>query len=286
MDANGGPLALTLPANTAGPINITLAPSGASSESILVQGTAMPAGSSKTIALNGVSTSLSLCVDDSPAATITSGLTCAAPAQAVPLPLSPLCYCKQYSTGCFCNTVTSCDSPPATLPTSSNCGTGAVTSSPFGATRFASFPNGSDSTAVCSALAAVGTGRSICRDGCSGGSCRVVFGGSLNTFIREVADADGDGVPNCLDRCPTSTNLTGPIPMRGALRPGHLGDGDLILGCNADDILACKPGDSNGERYWGISPETAQIFQSIATDHPISWAAACARKYPRPAACP
>jgi hypothetical protein len=114
----------------------------------------------------------------------------------------------------------------------------------------------------------------------------VVFGGSLNTFVGEVPDADGDGVPNCLDRCPNTTNLAGPIPTRGVLRSGHLGDGDLLLGCNADDILACKPGDNTGERYWGISPDTAQIFESIDTRSPIGWAHGCARKYPRPAPCP
>jgi hypothetical protein len=285
-DANGGPLALTLPANTTGPINVTLAPSGATSESILVQGASMPAGSSKTIALNGVSTSMSLCVDDSPAAAVTSGLTCAAPAQTVPLPSAPLCLCKQYSTGCFCNTVTSCDSPPTTTPTSSNCNVptriSAITRNP---TIFASLPPAPDITAVCAALAAVGTGRSICADNCSGDTCRVVFGGSLNTFVREVPDADGDGVPNCLDRCPNTTNLTGPIPTRGRLLPGHLGDANLIFGCNADDILACKPGDTSGERYWGISPETAKIFESIGSATPIGWAAGCARKYPRPAVC-
>jgi hypothetical protein len=341
-DANNLPIAITLPNNTTGPISVTLASAGAPNQSILVQGATLPAGTAKTIVLGGVSTMSSLCVNDAATAQVNTGSTCAAPAQAVPLPSDPLCYCKQYPTGCFCTTVTSCDSPPTTTPTSSNCGipsggpTGATDTIgptalaltevhsqravPFGAATspaglgaqrwldapatlplFAalgpvlaadilaapSTPNATpaDPTAVCGALAAVGVGKSICRDSCSGSTCRVVFGGSLNTFVGTVPDADGDGVPNCLDRCPATTNLTGPTPTSGQLLPNHFGDRDLIFGCNADDILACKPGQNVGEHKWGITPGTRHVFESIGTSSPIGWAAACATMYPRAQPC-
>jgi hypothetical protein len=39
-----------------------------------------------------------------------------------------------------------------------------------------------------------------------------------------------------------------------------MGDDRTIYGCNASQILACKPGDDSGEVSHGVSPGTQEVF--------------------------
>jgi alpha-tubulin suppressor-like RCC1 family protein len=88
------------------------------------------------------------------------------------------------------------------------------------------------------------------------------------TVLRSIPDSDGDGVLDTDDLCP-STDLAGPVPL-SSLRSNHMGDDMVIYGCNASQILACKPGENNGELKFGITPGTQEIF-SLQSD----WAANC-----------
>jgi len=74
-----------------------------------------------------------------------------------------------------------------------------------------------------------------------------------------TGDADDDGVVDELDRCPTTTTLSGPIPTEKLCR-GCMGDDVTIDGCNASDILSCKPVMNLGEIKHGISPGTQKVF--------------------------
>ena len=96
----------------------------------------------------------------------------------------------------------------------------------------------------------------------------VTVSGLKNTLVQMWRDTDFDGFRDAQDECP-DTRLDSPIP-RIELRPGHMGDRATIRGCNASQILACKPGQSDGEVKYGLTPGTQQIFAART-----GWAAAC-----------
>jgi cysteine-rich repeat protein len=85
-----------------------------------------------------------------------------------------------------------------------------------------------------------------------------------------AADADGDGVEDAADWCPTTTDLNGPVPTSGQLCDGCLGDDQTVLGCNASDILACRPGPNKREYAHGLRENTQRIVRSRR-----GWAARC-----------
>jgi len=60
------------------------------------------------------------------------------------------------------------------------------------------------------------------------------------------------------DLC-ANTDLGGPIPTVYH-EDGHMGDDRTIHGCNATQILSCKPGDNEGEVEYGLSPGTQDLF--------------------------
>ena len=80
----------------------------------------------------------------------------------------------------------------------------------------------------------------------------------IAVFNPDQSDADFDGAGDACDICP-DTDLNGPIPTV-SLIPGHMGDDHVIHGCNATQILSCKPGTNIGERRNGITPDTQQVF--------------------------
>lgn len=92
--------------------------------------------------------------------------------------------------------------------------------------------------------------------------------GLLHTVLELLPDSDGDGVIDDDDRCP-GTALDGPIPTV-SLRIGNLGDGQVIYGCNASQILECKPGNNVGETKFGLTPGSQNVFANG-----VGWAAAC-----------
>jgi VCBS repeat-containing protein len=92
--------------------------------------------------------------------------------------------------------------------------------------------------------------------------------GLRNTLVQMWRDSDFDGFRDAKDQC-AKTNLDGPIPTR-RLYPGHMGDDRLIRGCNASQILACKPGRNEHERQHGLSVGTQIVFALR-----LGWAARC-----------
>lgn len=73
-----------------------------------------------------------------------------------------------------------------------------------------------------------------------------------------IQDLDDDGVDDDDDVCP-NTNLNGPVPTI-SLRPNHMGDNEVIDGCNASQILSCKGGNTLGEQKYGVSPGQQSVF--------------------------
>jgi parallel beta-helix repeat protein len=96
----------------------------------------------------------------------------------------------------------------------------------------------------------------------------VSLSGLLHTAVYMLNDDDGDGFTDEQDLCP-GTDLGGPVPTQ-ALRNNHLGDDVALLGCNASQILECKPGNNNGEHKFGITPGTQDVFLSNG-----GWASQC-----------
>ncbi|MFA6604279.1 MAG: hypothetical protein WCT10_05630 [Patescibacteria group bacterium] len=90
----------------------------------------------------------------------------------------------------------------------------------------------------------------------------------LHTAIEVWKDSDQDGALDADDLC-SGTNLAGPVPSSG-LRPNHMGDDEVIYGCNASQILACKPGNNIGETKFGLTPGTQSVFAAQS-----DWAANC-----------
>ncbi len=106
-------------------------------------------------------------------------------------------------------------------------------------------------------------------------------GANAGEAARHVGKAGDDGIDGVIDEedhC-TSTDTAGPIPTV-SLRPNHLGDDQVILGCNASQILACKPGQNEGERKFGLTPGSQNIFLSKTSANPMGWAQQCLVMYP------
>ena len=75
-------------------------------------------------------------------------------------------------------------------------------------------------------------------------------------FIFATATAAAALTDVCL-----GTDLNGPVPTSGTLRPNHLGDGTTTAdGCNASQIIACMGGDRTYEQQYGVSPGIRYIF--------------------------
>ncbi len=83
------------------------------------------------------------------------------------------------------------------------------------------------------------------------------------------ADDDNDGVADAADYCPDTS---------ASSIPG----GTMIYGCNAEQILACKPGDNAGEARNGLSTGTKKVFSTMNSSSPTGRAAQCAAMYPEP----
>jgi len=81
-------------------------------------------------------------------------------------------------------------------------------------------------------------------------------------------DFDQDGIDDANDLC-LSTDLNGPIPT-GILCDGCMGDDQTILGCNASDILVCKPGPNDHQFEMGINQRIQDTFSAQK-----GWAAKC-----------
>lgn len=77
------------------------------------------------------------------------------------------------------------------------------------------------------------------------------YDGLFNTVIQFIADDDNDGTPDDEDLC-LGTDLNGPVPTQ-SLKPNHVGDDVVLLGCNASQILACNPGNNNGLHKFGLT---------------------------------
>ena len=95
----------------------------------------------------------------------------------------------------------------------------------------------------------------ICHTGTS-----LTIVGLEHSAVYALEDSDGDGVDDENDVC-LGTDLNGPVPTSGTLRPNHLGDGTTTAdGCNASQILACKGGNTTGEQKYGVSPGQQNVF--------------------------
>lgn len=84
----------------------------------------------------------------------------------------------------------------------------------------------------------------------------------------QAEDFDQDGINDANDLC-LSTDLNGPVPT-GILCDGCMGDDQTILGCNASDVLACKPGPNNRQFEMGINQRIQDMFSAQK-----GWAAKC-----------
>jgi YVTN family beta-propeller protein len=105
----------------------------------------------------------------------------------------------------------------------------------------------------------------------------VTISGLKHTALWTIADTDNDGITDEADHCP-GTVLAAP----GAnTRPGHLDDSATLLGCNRTQVLACKPGSDNGEKKFGLTPGSQDIFSSKVSN-PRGWAVQCLAMYPNP----
>ena len=91
-----------------------------------------------------------------------------------------------------------------------------------------------------------------------------------------VFDFDNDGVADENDLCPLTTDLSGPIPTE-TLCEGCLSDADTVQGCNATDVLDCKPGPNHHDRKFGVTPKAVDKFVRKA-----AWAKKCAYDPPPP----
>ena len=84
----------------------------------------------------------------------------------------------------------------------------------------------------------------------------------------QAEDFDQDGINDANDLC-LSTDLNGPVPT-GILCDGCMGDDQTILGCNASDVLACKPGPNRRQFEMGINQRIQDTFSAQK-----GWAAKC-----------
>ncbi len=91
---------------------------------------------------------------------------------------------------------------------------------------------------------------------------------SLNAQAQ-VFDADNDGVPDTVDRCPLSTDLAGPVPTE-TLCEGCLGDAQTVEGCNASDIISCRPGPNSQDVKYGVKPANVEKYLARR-----AWAGKC-----------
>jgi hypothetical protein len=89
-------------------------------------------------------------------------------------------------------------------------------------------------------------------------------------------DFDGDGVPDEEDLCPLATDLTGPIPTE-TLCEGCLSDAETVRGCNASDVLDCKPGPNYHDRKFGVPAKAVDKFVNK-----LAWAKKCQYDPPPP----
>ncbi len=99
-----------------------------------------------------------------------------------------------------------------------------------------------------------------------------------HSALTIVGDADNDGVSDDIDHCPGSV-LLAPDPQT---RAGHMDDSQTLLGCTRTQILECKSGNNNGERKFGLTPGSQNIFQSKTSAQPQGWANQCLQLYPNP----
>jgi parallel beta-helix repeat protein len=94
------------------------------------------------------------------------------------------------------------------------------------------------------------------------------------TICREPTDADCDGVNDCTaDKCPN----TEPWVVEQELKPNHYDSNnwpasDANYGCSCAQVLYCKPGNNNGEKKFGCSQGTIDIWMAQSED---SWALEC-----------
>lgn len=84
-----------------------------------------------------------------------------------------------------------------------------------------------------------------------------------------AGDSDNDGVHDANDLCP-ATDLNGAVPTSGTLCADCLGDTQTIHGCNASEILECKPGPNRRQYEFGIGQKIQAQFESLK-----GWSAKC-----------
>lgn len=95
---------------------------------------------------------------------------------------------------------------------------------------------------------------------------------NLDKNLEQLPDTDGDGTPDPVDLCP-NTDSNGPIPT-GVLCEGCVGDDPAIYGtihgCNASQIVECRPGPNKREIEFGLRPNTQKTFEQCK-----GWAKRC-----------
>ncbi|MCP4503384.1 MAG: hypothetical protein GY822_25915 [Deltaproteobacteria bacterium] len=97
----------------------------------------------------------------------------------------------------------------------------------------------------------------------------VTISGLLHSLIEFGPDQDEDDFDDIEDKC-DNTRLDGDeVPSR-RLKKNRMGDDVVIHGCNASQILACKPGRNANEKKFGLTPKTQDIFANQT-----GWAARC-----------